>query len=66
MALFLRSGERLVQADLGRTLRRLVEAEAEATHLGREGAIMAARDRFYRGDIAQELVDYCQAQGRPS
>ena len=56
-------GERLVQSDLGRTLRRLVEAEAEAAHLGREGAIMAARDRFYRGDIAQELVDYCQAQG---
>ena len=39
-------GERFVQADLGRTLRMLVEAEAGASAQGREAAIRAARDRF--------------------
>ena len=52
-------GELLVQEDLGNTLRKLVEAEAEALAGGatREAAIMAAYDRFYRGDIAREIVD---------
>jgi len=56
-------GELLVQRDLGQTLRKLVEAEAAAAHLGREGAIMAARDRFYHGDIAEQIVDFCQEHG---
>ena len=40
------------------TLTRLVEAEARALAAGktREQAIMAAYERFYRGDIGQELV----------
>jgi gamma-glutamyltranspeptidase/glutathione hydrolase len=56
-------GARLVQADLARTLRRLVEAEAGSRHLGREAAIQAARDRFYMGDIADEIAAFVAAEG---
>jgi gamma-glutamyltranspeptidase / glutathione hydrolase len=60
-----RAGEIFRQPDLARTLRRLVEAEAEALARGasREEAIMAAYERFYRGDIARELVRGTQAEG---
>ncbi|MCA1734390.1 MAG: gamma-glutamyltransferase family protein, partial [Acidobacteria bacterium] len=46
------------QPDLASTLRKLVEAEAEALRAGksRKEAIYAAHDRFYKGDIAEELV----------
>ena len=56
-------GEILVQSDLGRTFRRLIEAEKGAVNLGRAKAIRAARDRFYKGDIAQEMVDFSDQQG---
>jgi len=51
-------GEIFVQADLAATLRKLVETEAQALAQGRTRAeaIYAANDRFYRGDIAEELV----------
>jgi gamma-glutamyltranspeptidase/glutathione hydrolase len=51
-------GDVFVQADLADTLRKLVDAEAAALADGasREAAIMAAYERFYRGDIAEELV----------
>ncbi len=58
-------GEIFRQADLRATLEKLVEAEATALADGknREQAIMAAYDRFYRGDIARELVRATQAAG---
>ena len=58
-------GEIFVQEDLARTLEKLVEAEAEALAAGasRRDAIMAAYDRFYRGDIAEEFVRGSQEQG---
>lgn len=60
-----RAGELFVQEDLARTLEALVEAEAKALAGGasRREAIMAAYDRFYRGDIAQEFVRGSQEQG---
>ena len=60
-----RAGEMFRQPDLAATLRRLVEAEAEALADGRSRAeaIYAAYDRFYRGDIAEELVRGTQEQG---
>lgn len=59
------AGEIFRQPDLAGTLRKLVEAEAEALARGasREDAIMAAYDRFYRGDIARELVRGTQEGG---
>jgi gamma-glutamyltranspeptidase / glutathione hydrolase len=52
------AGEIFRQQDLAATLRKLVEAEKQALSQGksRKAAIMAAYDRFYRGDIAFELV----------
>jgi gamma-glutamyltranspeptidase/glutathione hydrolase len=54
-------GLRVVQKDLANTLRLLVEAERGAR--SREAGIDAARDRFYRGDIAQQMVHFVQQQG---
>ena len=58
-------GEIFRQPDLLSTLEKLVEAEANALSQGkdRKEAIYAAYDRFYRGDIAQELVRGTQEEG---
>jgi gamma-glutamyltranspeptidase/glutathione hydrolase len=52
------AGEVFRQPDLAATLRKLVETEKQARAAGkdRKAAIYAAYDRFYKGDIAQELV----------
>jgi gamma-glutamyltranspeptidase/glutathione hydrolase len=59
------AGEIFRQPELAATLRKLVDAEQEALRRGknRHDAIMAAYDRFYRGDIAQELVRGLQEEG---
>ncbi|MEM8943131.1 MAG: gamma-glutamyltransferase, partial [Pseudomonadota bacterium] len=59
------AGELFVQADLARTLTKLIETEAQALAAGksRKEAIYAAYERFYRGDIAQEIVRASQAAG---
>ncbi len=58
-------GEVFVQRDLAATLRKLVEAEQQALSQGksRKEAIYAAYDRFYKGDIARELVRGVQEEG---
>jgi len=59
------AGEVFVQKDLAATLRELVEAERAALKRGksRKQAIYAAYDRFYKGDIAKELVRGVQEEG---
>jgi gamma-glutamyltranspeptidase/glutathione hydrolase len=58
-------GEIFVQKDLLATLTKLVEAEQAAlkAHKSRKQAIMAAYDRFYKGDIAREFVRGAKEQG---
>jgi gamma-glutamyltranspeptidase/glutathione hydrolase len=58
-------GEMFRQPDLAATLRKLVEAEQDALKRGksRKDAIYAAYDRFYKGDIAREIVRSVQEQG---
>jgi gamma-glutamyltranspeptidase/glutathione hydrolase len=58
-------GEIFRQPDLASTLRKLVEAEQNALQQGksRKDAIYAAYDRFYKGDIAREIVRSVQEQG---
>jgi len=53
------------QPDLAATLRKLVDTEQAARKKGksRRDAIMAAYDRFYKGDIAQEIARGTQEQG---
>ena len=59
------AGEVFVQKDLLETLTKMVETEQDALKhkKTREEAIMAACDRFYKGDIAKEFVRGCQEQG---
>lgn len=59
------AGEIFRQADLAVTLRKLVEAEQRALKAGktRKEAIYAAYDRFYKGDIAAELVRGAREEG---
>jgi gamma-glutamyltranspeptidase/glutathione hydrolase len=49
-------------ASLARTIGRLVEAERQASG-GRERRLLAARDRFYTGDIAGELEEFYASGG---
>ena len=59
------AGEVFRQPDLLATLRKLVEAERQALATGknRKEAILAAYDRFYKGDIAAELARGTREQG---
>lgn len=58
-------GELFRQPELLATLQKLVDAEAQALRLGatRRDAIMAAYERFYRGDIAHSFVRGSQDLG---
>lgn len=58
-------GEIFRQPNLAATLRKLVEAEQAALKAGknRKQAIMAAYERFYKGDIAKEFVRGTQEEG---
>ena len=60
-----RPGEIFRQPDLKATLEKLVFAEKKALARGatRKEAVMAANDRFYRGDIAEEFVRGSREQG---
>ena len=59
------AGEIFKQMNLLNTLQKLVDSEQQALSKGksRKEAIYAAYDRFYRGDIAEELVRGTQEQG---
>lgn len=59
------AGEIFVQQDLFETLSKLVAAEKAALKQGktRKQALMAAYDRFYKGDIGQEFVRGSKEQG---
>ena len=55
-----RVGERFVQPALAATLRRLVEADASGDRLA---GIAAARERFYRGDVAALIGAFSETWG---
>lgn len=58
-------GEVFVQEDLYQTLKKLVDTEKAALAAGksRKEAIYAAYERFYKGDIAAEIVRGAREQG---
>lgn len=56
-------GDRLVQTDLGRTIQFMADQEKAAAGKGREAGLAAARDAFYRGDIAQTIAKYHSENG---
>src|SRR5438132_1709280 len=57
------AGEIFRNPDLARTLRRLVEAETQNKGKGRHEALKAARDCFYKGDIAREMARFSEDNG---
>lgn len=59
------AGEIFVQKNLLETLTKMVQAEQDAlkNKKGRKEAIMAAYNRFYKGDIAAEFVRGAKEQG---
>lgn len=58
-------GEMFRMADLASTFKKVVEAEQDALRAGksRSEALQAAFDRFYKGDIAQEMARFYQENG---
>ena len=58
-----KAGEIFRNPDLARTLKRLVEAETQNKAKGRHEALKAARDRFYKGDIAREMAKFSEENG---
>ena len=58
-----KAGDIFRNPDLARTLRKLVEAEKAASAKGRHEALKAARDRFYKGDIAREMARFSEEHG---
>ena len=58
-----REGERFVQADLARSLQFMADEERAASSRGRVAGLHAARDAFYRGDLATAMVRYHHDNG---
>jgi gamma-glutamyltranspeptidase/glutathione hydrolase len=56
-------GELWKNPDLAHTLRRLVAAEKQASAQGRLAGLKAARDLFYKGDIAREMGKFSEENG---
>jgi gamma-glutamyltranspeptidase/glutathione hydrolase len=53
-----REGELFVQSDLATSLQFMADEEKAAAGAGREAGLMAARDAFYKGDLAAAMVAY--------
>jgi len=58
-----KAGDLFRNPDLANTFRKLVESEKANKAKGRHEALKAARDRFYKGDIARELAAFSEANG---
>jgi len=62
---FYQAGESIRFPGLAKTFRKMVAAERAKVVQGREAGIEAARDRFYKGDIAEEMVAFLKKNGAP-
>jgi len=56
-------GERAYQRDLAQTFRRLIAAYEGAASQDRAAGYQAARDLFYRGEIAREIAAFSEQNG---
>jgi len=57
------TGEVFRQTDLGASLEYMADEERAAASRGREAGLEAARDAFYRGDIARKIVAFMKEEG---
>ena len=53
-----------MQKALAATLQYMADQETAARSRGREAGLAAARDAFYRGDIARAIVKYPEGEWR--
>jgi len=60
-----KAGDTIKLPDLARTLSSMVEAERQAKKKGRVAGIAAARDLFYKGNIAREMVAFLKEHQAP-
>ena len=60
-----KAGDTIQLPTLAHTLTLMVEAERAAASKGRAAGIVAARDRFYKGDIAREMVAFLKKHNAP-
>jgi gamma-glutamyltranspeptidase/glutathione hydrolase len=60
-----KAGETIKLPTLARTLKRMVEAERAAKSKGRAAGVIAARDAFYKGEIAREMVTFLKKNSAP-
>lgn len=58
-------GDTIKLPELAATLQKMVDAERTAKGSGRSAGLAAARDRFYKGDIAREMVRFLREHGTP-
>src|SRR5262245_20094195 len=63
--LMYKPGETVKLPNLAHTLTLMVEAERGASGKGRAAGIAAARDRFYKGDIAADMVRFLKQHQAP-
>lgn len=56
-------GTKFVQSDLAKTIRFMADQEKAAASGGRAAGLAAARDAFYRGDIAREIAAFQKSAG---
>src|SRR5437762_6459743 len=56
-------GEVFRQTDLAASLQYMADEERTAAPRGREAGLEAARDAFYRGDIARKIIAFMKQQG---
>jgi gamma-glutamyltranspeptidase/glutathione hydrolase len=57
------TGEVFRQTDLGASLQYMVDEERAAASRGRDAGLEAARDAFYRGDIARKITAFMKQEG---
>ena len=58
-----RVGSVFRQPDLARTISYMADCETAEVHKGRDAGLLAARNAFYRGDIARAIVTYHEQNG---
>jgi gamma-glutamyltranspeptidase/glutathione hydrolase len=57
------AGDIFRQGDLGASLQYMADEEKAAASRGREAGLDAARDAFYRGDIARKIIAFMKEEG---
>ena len=56
-------GDVFIQPELAKTLQYMIDEEKRAERKGRKAALKAARDAFYKGDIAAAIVEFHRREG---